>query len=112
MSRRSQCQAPTAEGATARMHRVTGRPAKILLAAVMVPGDAFGAFRPAQLGAVDCLADGLRSVRQRAGGDWDFALGGKGDEGGLAALVQDFGSDVASGPYPRPVRRLSSATAG
>ncbi|QHC24390.1 restriction endonuclease [Streptomyces sp. GS7] len=37
----------------------------------------------------------LGSFRQRAGGDWDFVLGGKGYEGGLEALVQDFGIEVA-----------------
>ncbi|MGA4802356.1 restriction endonuclease [Streptomyces lavendulocolor] len=37
----------------------------------------------------------LGSFRRRAGGDWDFVLGGKGYPGGLAALVGDFGIEVA-----------------
>ncbi|WP_030750421.1 restriction endonuclease [Streptomyces griseus] len=37
----------------------------------------------------------LGSFRRRAGGDWDFVLGGKGYGGGLAELVGDFGIDVA-----------------
>ncbi|PNE37893.1 restriction endonuclease [Streptomyces noursei] len=37
----------------------------------------------------------LGAFRRRAGGDWDFVLGGKGYPGGLAALVGDFGIEVA-----------------
>ncbi|MGA5563594.1 restriction endonuclease [Streptomyces platensis] len=37
----------------------------------------------------------LGSFRQRAGGDWDFVGGGKGFPGGLQALVQEYGIDVA-----------------
>ncbi|MCF3148096.1 restriction endonuclease [Streptomyces platensis] len=37
----------------------------------------------------------LGSFRQRAGGDWDFVGGGKGFPGGLEALVQEYGIDVA-----------------
>ncbi|MEU8781434.1 restriction endonuclease [Streptomyces sp. NPDC048637] len=37
----------------------------------------------------------LGSFRQRAGGDWDFVAGGKGFPGGLEALVQEYGIDVA-----------------
>ncbi|MFI8325869.1 restriction endonuclease [Streptomyces sp. NPDC085529] len=37
----------------------------------------------------------LGSFRRRAGGDWDFVVGGKGYRGGLAELVGDFGIDVA-----------------
>ncbi len=37
----------------------------------------------------------LGSFRQRSGGDWDFVLGGKGFRGGLEALVQEYGIDVA-----------------
>ncbi|MEU3074867.1 restriction endonuclease [Streptomyces laurentii] len=36
----------------------------------------------------------LGSFRRRAGGDWDFVLGGKGYTGGLAQLVGDFGIEV------------------
>jgi restriction system protein len=36
----------------------------------------------------------LGSFRRRAGGDWDFVLGGKGYAGGLAQLVGDFGIEV------------------
>ncbi|MFK0259903.1 restriction endonuclease [Streptomyces angustmyceticus] len=37
----------------------------------------------------------LGSFRQRTGGDWDFVLGGKGFPGGLEALVQEYGIEVA-----------------
>lgn len=37
----------------------------------------------------------LGSFRRRAGGDWDFVVGGRGYGGGLAELVGDFGIDVA-----------------
>ncbi|MGW2921004.1 restriction endonuclease [Streptomyces angustmyceticus] len=37
----------------------------------------------------------LGSFRQRSGGDWDFVLGGKGFRGGLEALVQEYGIEVA-----------------
>ncbi|MEU4202722.1 restriction endonuclease [Streptomyces sp. NPDC045470] len=37
----------------------------------------------------------LGSFRRRANGDWDFVLGGKGYEGGLEALVQEYGIEVA-----------------
>ncbi|MEV5596558.1 restriction endonuclease [Streptomyces sp. NPDC052496] len=37
----------------------------------------------------------LGSFRRRANGDWDFVLGGKGYPGGLEALVQEFGIEVA-----------------
>ncbi|QYX80514.1 restriction endonuclease [Streptomyces akebiae] len=37
----------------------------------------------------------LGSFRRRAGGDWDFVVGGKGYRGGLEELVQDYGIDVA-----------------
>ncbi|MFD7441558.1 restriction endonuclease [Streptomyces sp. NPDC059909] len=36
----------------------------------------------------------LGSFRRRAGGDWEFVLGGKGYTGGLEALVGDFGIEV------------------
>ncbi|MFI9287037.1 restriction endonuclease [Streptomyces werraensis] len=36
----------------------------------------------------------LGSFRRRAGGDWDFVLGGRGYRGGLEELVQDFGIEV------------------
>lgn len=36
----------------------------------------------------------LGSFRRRAGGDWDFVIGGRGYRGGLAELVQDYGIDV------------------
>ncbi|AZS75317.1 restriction endonuclease [Streptomyces lydicus] len=37
----------------------------------------------------------LGSFRQRTGGDWDFVAGGKGFPGGLEALVQEYGIEVA-----------------
>ncbi|WP_414168803.1 restriction endonuclease [Streptoverticillium reticulum] len=37
----------------------------------------------------------LGSFRKRASGDWDFVVGGKGYAGGLEALVQEFGIEVA-----------------
>ncbi|WP_399123531.1 restriction endonuclease [Streptomyces sp. N2A] len=37
----------------------------------------------------------LGSFRQRPGGDWDFVIGGKGYPGGLTALVQEYGIEVA-----------------
>ncbi|UKY53900.1 restriction endonuclease [Streptomyces inhibens] len=37
----------------------------------------------------------LGSFRQRVGGDWDFVIGGKGFPGGLEALVQEYGIEVA-----------------
>ncbi|GAA0471912.1 restriction endonuclease [Streptomyces sp. NPDC046215] len=37
----------------------------------------------------------LGSFRRRANGDWDFVLGGKGYRGGLEALVQEYGIEVA-----------------
>ncbi|MFH8464440.1 restriction endonuclease [Streptomyces sp. NPDC017991] len=36
----------------------------------------------------------LGAFRRRAGGDWDFVLGGKGYTGGLMELVQDHGIEV------------------
>ncbi|WP_030691150.1 restriction endonuclease [Streptomyces globisporus] len=36
----------------------------------------------------------LGSFRRRAGGNWDFVLGGKGYRGGLEELVGDFGIEV------------------
>ncbi|MDJ0340909.1 restriction endonuclease [Streptomyces sp. H10-C2] len=36
----------------------------------------------------------LGSFRRRASGDWDFVMGGKGYEGGLEALVLEYGIDV------------------
>ncbi|MEW2546635.1 restriction endonuclease [Streptomyces sp. NPDC047002] len=36
----------------------------------------------------------LGSFRRRAGGDWDFVVGGKGYRDGLEALVEDFGIEV------------------
>ncbi|CAM5236685.1 Restriction endonuclease OS=Streptomyces fumanus OX=67302 GN=GCM10018772_03900 PE=4 SV=1 [Streptomyces fumanus] len=36
----------------------------------------------------------LGSYRRRAGGDWDFVLGGKGYPGGLEQLVGDYGIEV------------------
>ncbi|MEU9557475.1 restriction endonuclease [Streptomyces fumanus] len=36
----------------------------------------------------------LGSFRRRAGGDWDFVLGGKGYPGGLEQLVGDYGIEV------------------
>ncbi|MYX46870.1 restriction endonuclease, partial [Streptomyces sp. SID89] len=57
--------------------------------------------RLAELGRLD-VSDGrpgetalvLGSFRRRAGGDWDFVLGGRGYPGGLAELVRDFGIEV------------------
>lgn len=37
----------------------------------------------------------LGSFRRRASGDWNFVAGGNGYAGGLGALVQDYGIDVA-----------------
>lgn len=37
----------------------------------------------------------LGSFRRRAGGDWDFVMGGKGYPGGLEALIRDYGIDVS-----------------
>ncbi|MFH8404036.1 restriction endonuclease [Streptomyces sp. NPDC018019] len=37
----------------------------------------------------------LGSFRRRANGDWDFVIGGKGYEGGLEALVREYGIEVA-----------------
>ncbi|GGZ38166.1 hypothetical protein GCM10010387_35280 [Streptomyces inusitatus] len=37
----------------------------------------------------------LGSFRRRAGGDWDFVMGGKGYPGGLEALVVEYGIEVA-----------------
>ncbi|MFG2827749.1 restriction endonuclease [Streptomyces sp. NPDC048434] len=37
----------------------------------------------------------LGSFRQRPGGDWDFVIGGRGFPGGLEALVQEYGIEVA-----------------
>ncbi|RLU94842.1 restriction endonuclease [Streptomyces griseocarneus] len=37
----------------------------------------------------------LGSFRRRANGDWDFVVGGQGYPGGLSALVQDHGIEVA-----------------
>ncbi|MFJ6216777.1 restriction endonuclease [Streptomyces sp. NPDC092296] len=37
----------------------------------------------------------LGSFRRRAGDDWAFVLGGKGYPGGLAALVEEYGIEVA-----------------
>ncbi|WP_328301218.1 restriction endonuclease [Streptomyces sp. NBC_00435] len=37
----------------------------------------------------------LGSFRRRAGGDWDFVVGGKGYPGGLEPLLGDFGVEVA-----------------
>ncbi|MEU2790471.1 restriction endonuclease [Streptomyces sp. NPDC007100] len=37
----------------------------------------------------------LGSFRRRANGDWDFVIGGKGYVGGLEALVQEYGIEVA-----------------
>ncbi|MFI1173755.1 restriction endonuclease [Streptomyces melanogenes] len=36
----------------------------------------------------------LGSFRRRAGGDWDFVVGGKGYRGGLEELIGDFGIEV------------------
>ncbi|MGB8942618.1 MAG: restriction endonuclease [Streptomyces sp.] len=36
----------------------------------------------------------LGSFRRRSSGDWNFVVGGKGYEGGLEALVREFGIDV------------------
>ncbi|MBQ0830614.1 restriction endonuclease [Streptomyces tagetis] len=57
--------------------------------------------RLAELGTLE-VSDGrpgetalvLGSFRRRAGGDWDFVLGGKGYRGGLEELVVDFGVEV------------------
>lgn len=56
----------------------------------------------AELGELE-VSDGRRgetalvlgSFRRRAGGDWDFVIGGKGYPGGLEALVREYGIDVA-----------------
>jgi restriction system protein len=37
----------------------------------------------------------LGSFRRRAGGDWEFVIGGRGYTGGLEALVQEYGIDVS-----------------
>ncbi|WP_372408240.1 restriction endonuclease [Streptomyces luteireticuli] len=37
----------------------------------------------------------LGSFRKRSGGNWDFVVGGKGYAGGLEALVQEYGIEVA-----------------
>ncbi|MGX8906598.1 restriction endonuclease [Streptomyces netropsis] len=37
----------------------------------------------------------LGSFRRRASGDWDFVIGGRGYAGGLEALVQEYGIEVA-----------------
>ncbi|KNB50212.1 restriction endonuclease [Streptomyces caatingaensis] len=37
----------------------------------------------------------LGSFRKRSGGNWDFVVGGKGYTGGLEALVQEYGIEVA-----------------
>ncbi|CAG6397710.1 restriction endonuclease [Streptomyces cocklensis] len=37
----------------------------------------------------------LGSFRRRAGGDWDFVMGGKGYTGGLEALIRDHGIEVS-----------------
>ncbi|MFF5444280.1 restriction endonuclease [Streptomyces sp. NPDC012888] len=37
----------------------------------------------------------LGSFRRRAGGDWNFVIGGRGYRGGLAELLGDFGVEVA-----------------
>ncbi|MEU5125554.1 restriction endonuclease [Streptomyces mobaraensis] len=37
----------------------------------------------------------LGSFRKRSGGNWDFVVGGKGYPGGLEALVQEYGIEVA-----------------
>ncbi|MFD7894174.1 restriction endonuclease [Streptomyces sp. NPDC059743] len=36
----------------------------------------------------------LGSFRRRSSGDWDFVIGGKGYQGGLEELVQEYGIDV------------------
>ncbi|MCZ4119449.1 restriction endonuclease [Streptomyces sp. H39-S7] len=36
----------------------------------------------------------LGSFRRRSSGDWEFVIGGKGYEGGLEALVREYGIDV------------------
>ncbi|MDF9816910.1 stress response protein SCP2 [Streptomyces sp. SPB162] len=36
----------------------------------------------------------LGSFRRRGSGDWEFVIGGKGYEGGLEALVREYGIDV------------------
>ncbi|MEU8824373.1 restriction endonuclease [Streptomyces sp. NPDC048636] len=37
----------------------------------------------------------LGSFRRRSSGDWDFVIGGKGYQGGLEELVQEYGIEVA-----------------
>lgn len=37
----------------------------------------------------------LGSFRRRAGGDWDFVIGGKGYTGGLEGLIQEYGINVS-----------------
>ncbi|MEV0278500.1 hypothetical protein AB0I22_19245 [Streptomyces sp. NPDC050610] len=37
-----------------------------------------------------------------AGGDWDFAIGGKGHKGGLEELVQAYGIEVAEDGPAQP----------
>ncbi|EME96339.1 Mrr restriction system protein [Streptomyces mobaraensis NBRC 13819 = DSM 40847] len=37
----------------------------------------------------------MGSFRKRSGGNWDFVVGGKGYPGGLEALVQEYGIEVA-----------------
>jgi restriction system protein len=37
----------------------------------------------------------LGSFRRRSSGDWGFVIGGKGYQGGLEELVQEYGIDVA-----------------
>jgi restriction system protein len=37
----------------------------------------------------------LGSFRRRSNGDWDFVIGGKGYQGGLEELIQEYGIDVA-----------------
>ncbi|MCC5034669.1 restriction endonuclease [Streptomyces sp. WAC 00631] len=56
----------------------------------------------AELGRLD-VSDGrpgetalvLGSFRKRANGDWDFVTGGRGYEGGLVELVEEYGVEVA-----------------
>ena len=58
--------------------------------------------RGAELGRLE-VSDGragetalvLGSFRRRANGDWDFVIGGKGYRGGLEALVEEYGIEVA-----------------
>ncbi|MEU9876854.1 restriction endonuclease [Streptomyces phaeochromogenes] len=45
-------------------------------------------------GRADETALVLGSFRRRAGGDWDFVLGGKGYRGGLEELIREYGIDV------------------